>query len=550
MLLTGRSNKYHNWKGSSAAIQNHLENAGIFKVDRVVVPDQGDDFQTFAPNWTDYDVVVLDYDGEEWPEKAKTTFVDYVRGGGGLVCIHATNNSFAYWPEFLEMTGVGGWGAPWFYKPPLYSGNEDRNSSRNEKWGPRVYWKDGAMVKDDSPGGAGHPPRHDFFITVRQPDHPIMKGLPEFWLQGNDEVYSNLRGPAKNMTVLATGLADPRLKGASPHHEPMLFTVQYGEGRVFQSTLGHVGARENETALAVNNVGFIVTLQRGVQWAATGEVTQEVPTDFPSAYQTSIRAQQSGWTNLLDADLSQWEAYVGIPHTSVKDLPEGTFQSDNVTRGTPLGLGNHKQIFSTAQENGELLLKVSGEIYAGLTSKKSFKNFHLHTKMRWGEKKWEPRLNQKRDSGILYHCHGDHGSFWHVWKSCLEFQVQESDMGDMITLAGPRIKAPVRKDDKRNVYDLSQPMVEFRGYLSAQLEPEAPHGEWNTFDIYVIEDQAIHVVNGQVVMSLKDAVYRDGKPLTSGQLQIQSEAAELYYKDLKIRSIDKFPEDLKKKAGL
>ena len=116
-----------------------------------------------------------------------------------------------------------------------------------------------------------------------------MRGLPEMWLQSHDEVYSNLRGPAMNLTILATGYADQKLKNASPHNEPMLFTVSYGNGRVFQTTLGHVGAKDDASVPSVRNVGFITTLQRGVEWAATGEVSLPVPEDFPTAYETSVR---------------------------------------------------------------------------------------------------------------------------------------------------------------------------------------------------------------------------------------------------------------------
>ena len=290
MLLTGRSSKYHSWEGTSAAIRQHLNDAGIFAVDTVTAPPPGSDLAGFAPNWSDYQAVVLDYDGEEWSEPTKKAFVDYIKNGGGLVTVHATNNSFAYWPEYLEITGLGGWGSSKFYDPQINPGDPVREKSRDESWGPRVYWEGCEMVKDHSPGSTTHPARHDFLVTVRSPDHPITRGLPEMWLQPQDEVYSNMRGPAKNITILATGFADPSLKNASPHHEPLLFTVGYGKGRVVQNVFGHVGKTQDSTAAPVQSVGFIVTLQRSVEWAATGHVTQPVPADFPTAYKTSIRS--------------------------------------------------------------------------------------------------------------------------------------------------------------------------------------------------------------------------------------------------------------------
>lgn len=289
MHLTGQSNKYHSWEGLSDAINQHLESAGIFDVDMVVSPAGGEDLSSFSPNFSGYDAVVFNYDGAEWSEETKAAFVAYVKNGGGIVTVHGANNSFAYWPEFNKIIGLGGWGGPGLYDPALYPGEPEKQASRNEDWGPRVYWKGAGIVHDNSPGGTFHPSKHDFIMTNRTPEHPIMQGLPEMWLQASDEVYSNLRGPAKNLTILATGYADQKLRNASPHNEPMLFTVDYGKGRVFQSTLGHVGANDDSTVPAVRSVGFIVTLQRGVEWAATGEVTQPVPEDFPTAYETSLR---------------------------------------------------------------------------------------------------------------------------------------------------------------------------------------------------------------------------------------------------------------------
>lgn len=270
-------------------MEQHLLDSGLFEVEKVVTTPTGESLEGFAPNWSDFDVVLLDYEGEEWPEDTKKTFVDYMKNGGGLVVVHGSNNSFPYWPEFNEMIGLGGWGGAGLHEPPLYPNDPSKQGSRNESWGPRVHWSGCQAVHDNSPGGAYHPRSHDFLITVRTADHPITKGLPEMWLHANDEVYSGLRGPAENMTILATGFADPALRGASPYNEPTLFTIEYGKGRVFQTTLGHVGAQQDHTVPAVNTVDFIVTLLRGVEWAATGEVTQPVPEDFPTAYKTSVR---------------------------------------------------------------------------------------------------------------------------------------------------------------------------------------------------------------------------------------------------------------------
>jgi hypothetical protein len=263
-------------------------------------------------------------------------------------------------------------------------------------------------------------------------------------------------------------------------------------------------------------------------------------------------AESGEWVPLLDSKLSKWEVFTGVPHTSVEGLPAGTYQSEEVREGTPIGLGKDpKTVYSTYEEGGATILHVSGEIYAGLSSLEDFENYHLRLKVRWGDQKWEPRLKDKRDSGILYHCHGPHGASWAVWKSSLEYQIQEGDMGDLITVFGTRVKAPYLNQGKRKYYDTREPYQDWKGYLNTTLEqPDMPHGEWNVVDLYVVGDQAIHVINGRAVMSLKDALDKDGKPLTKGSLQIQSEGAEVEYKEIEIRQISDFPKALKNGAKL
>lgn len=285
MLLTGQSNRYHDWTKSSPLVKTYLEQTGLFTVDVVTTPAKGGDFSAFAPKFSDYKAVVMVYEGDEWPEATKKAFVDYMKNGGGLVTIHDTDNAFPYWPEFNEMIAVGGWGF-----------KKDGNiGARDDSFGPKIRWKDGKQVLDTTtPGTSGHPPRHDFVVTTRNADHPIMKGLPAAWLHANDEIYSHLRGPAKNVTVLATAHADKEKfpKGnTSGEHEPMLMVIDYGKGRIFHSTLGHVAPGDKPPFTSLTCAGFIVTLQRGTEWAATGKVTQAVPKDFPAADKTSVRAQ-------------------------------------------------------------------------------------------------------------------------------------------------------------------------------------------------------------------------------------------------------------------
>ena len=261
---------------------------------------------------------------------------------------------------------------------------------------------------------------------------------------------------------------------------------------------------------------------------------------------------------LFDADLNKFETWIAVPHTSVTGLPEGTYQSNNVHSGTPMGLNNDvKQVFRIITEDNEPVLKITGEIYGGLTTKENYGNYHLSVMFKWGDKKWAPRLELLRDSGILYHAYGAHGRFWKTWKTSMEYQVQETDMGDFIPISGnsedpkvpgPKVEIRGTKGEKRNRYDpKSSTYLEKIGYTSASKEPDAPHGEWNHLEIYVLGNDAVHMVNGEIVMVVENAMNGEtGEPLVAGQIQIQSEGAACYYKELKLTPIKKFPKFIRK----
>ncbi|WOO43351.1 DUF1080 domain-containing protein [Rubellicoccus peritrichatus] len=261
-------------------------------------------------------------------------------------------------------------------------------------------------------------------------------------------------------------------------------------------------------------------------------------------------AQAEQWKYLLDPELSQWEVFVGVPHETVEIPGHPPSESKNGRDGTPLGLGNDPlDIVTMIEEDGQPVLHITGQIYAGITTLDEFDDYHFSCQFKWGDKKWPPRLNQKRDSGVLFHCVGEHGVFWNVWMRSLECQIQEGDCGDFIPLggAGADVQVSDSPDGKRPVFDPSAPLYSNTGYVTHSGSKEAPHGEWNTVEIYTLGQTSVFVVNGTPNMVIFNAFQKspDGNiPLTRGKLQLQSEAAEIFYRDIKVRPISDFPDSL------
>lgn len=282
LLIDGQNN--HNWRATTPWIVAILENSARFdvKVHSAI------DVSKFDAQFDKFDVVVSNYNGRPWPKKTCEAFERYVRAGGGFVSVHAANNAFAAWPAYNAMIGVGGW------------------CGRNEKSGPYVRFKDGKITLDMSKGrGGSHGRQHEFVVKHRSA-HPILDGLPEAWLHAQDELYDRLRGPAQNLSVLATAFSDKKT-GGSGVDEPMLMTVRFGKGRIFHTTLGH-------SVLAMRGLGFQNTLQRGTEWAASGEVTIAPP---PKGALTLERCakfdalaearKRAGWVQLFDGkSLDGW----------------------------------------------------------------------------------------------------------------------------------------------------------------------------------------------------------------------------------------------------
>ncbi len=440
-------------------------------------------------------IVFLNTSGDILGDPGKAAFKNYIHCGGGFVGIHAASNTEEKWDFYTEMVGA---------------------KFRN------------------------HPRIQPAKLNVnKQISHPAIAHLGAAF-ERTDEWYNFIEPVRRHVNVLID-IDESSYEGdRMGQYHPVSWYHYYEGGRIFYTAMGHTEASYSDPL-------FMEHVEEGIRWAVN---------------QSQVTANND-WVTLLDDDLTHWDIWLGAVHSSVE--LEGYEKSEDVKTGKPVGLNDDpKKVFSVIEEEGEKVLKITGEIYGGLTSKEEYGNYHFKIQFKWGEKKWEPRLKDKRDSGLLYHCKGPHGAFWNVWKACLEFQVQEGDCGDFIALGD--VYGDVPSD--RKVYDNGKPYFVFnpeakpvplkwdKGYESGQATKsvmnEKPNGEWNTLEIFTIGDRSIHLVNGTLVNAVQNARYDiDGAtiPVTRGQLQIQSEAAEVYYKDIRIRSIADFPKTYKKALG-
>ena len=259
-------------------------------------------------------------------------------------------------------------------------------------------------------------------------------------------------------------------------------------------------------------------------------------------------AQNTGWKKLLnEKDLSGWDTYLGPSYDTIRKK----------WNNAPTGLNKDPmQVFSLITNDGQVVLRISGERFGGISTKENFRNYHLRLEFKWGQSKYHPRKNGKRDSGLLYHAVGNHGADAGFWLRSQEFQVQEGDCGDYWGVAGGSFEVKAtKKDSAQYVYDPKGKLFLFNVKSPqgrrAMKNPDAelPNGAWNKLELYCYDGTAVHMVNGKVMMILHhSSQLENGKliPLTEGKIQVQSEGAEIFYRNIEIQSIDHIPSELLK----
>jgi len=256
---------------------------------------------------------------------------------------------------------------------------------------------------------------------------------------------------------------------------------------------------------------------------------------------------KDNWKPLFNGkDLTGWDTYLA---------PDYDDAGKPIT-GVPVGLNNDpRHVFTIVKDGDENVIRISGENWGAISTKQEYQNYHLQLQFKWGALSWGSKKGQKKDSGLLYYSVGKYGADYGSWMRSQEFQVEQGNCGDYWGVAGGMADIPVIKkpDTAAYVYNQQGTLTTFSQdakvgrHCIKNGDTENPTGQWNTLDLYCHGDTSIHVVNGKVMMILyHNRQIENGKeiPFIKGKIQIQSEGAEVFYKQIKIQSIDRLPAEL------
>ena len=268
---------------------------------------------------------------------------------------------------------------------------------------------------------------------------------------------------------------------------------------------------------------------------------------------TVAHAANDAWQPLFNGkDLTGWD-------TEMMNLPDPKWDVPGLARGTngvylePLGKNRDPlHVFTVTNMDGEPTIHVSGQGFGVMMTTETFTNVHVHLQIKWGDRRWSKKSNSPWDTGLLYFCHSEAGLADRTWPRSLEFQICQNEFGDLYALAS-QVTVPARRDGRLWRYDPAGTNTLFLqkrpigNHCAHLVDPEKPKGEWNTIDLYTLNGDSIHVVNGQVVMRLHNAQRLDGEvpaPLTFGKLCLQTEGGECYFREVEVQPITEFPAEV------
>lgn len=312
LLLTGQNN--HNWRYTSRYHKDTLEETGRFVVD---VTDDPAAALADTGRLAGYQVLVLDYnDQKRWGEPAETNFLNAVKGGAGVVLIHAADNAFVGWTEYETLAGL--------------------------------MWIEGTTSHGDF---------HPFDVNIVDREHPITRGLSDFKAHP-DELYHRLVNTQNaKYHLLAHAMSSAEHRGTG-QNEPMALTLEYGKGRVFATPLGHVWQGSDDQKASIADPQFKILLARGTEWAATGNSTISGPLkDVRPHNQLTAEEKAAGWKLLFDGStMTSWRGY------KQKDVPKAWIAKDGMLWRQP---GEAGPDLVTADEFGDFELALDWRISKG-----------------------------------------------------------------------------------------------------------------------------------------------------------------------------------------
>lgn len=222
--------------------------------------------------------------------------------------------------------------------------------------------------------------------------------------------------------------------------------------------------------------------------------------------------------------------------------------------------GDPNKVFTVSPEG---MLHISGQGFGGITTKQTFKDYHLVAEWKWGEKTWDVpdpakpgeffrRATAARDAGILVHAVGEDGAYKGHWLESIEVQLIEGGVGDFIIVSGKKSpsltvetrmgagKVPyyfqpggmpiVKRGGRINWWGRDPNWTDTLGYRGPA-DIEHPHGEWNKLEVICDGDRISTILNGVLV---NQGTHCDH---TEGKIQVQTEGAEIFYRRLEIRPL-------------